>query len=624
MTDPERAEIERLRAENASLNEQVKLLVQTEQRLYRSRNEIDQQMSRMRALANFAFRCSSTKDAAAILDDAAELLRIAYDVDLIVSSFPDEEDPAVWRLVQHGAADTPARRLFVSEGLCAWAKRTPAVVLAPDPSATTSLAPLRELEIDASLEIVGSLALRSRRERPAALLILARRLGRTKSHYKESLGGKHAPFLTVFARHVEAAMAAALLTERLRERSEELEESLTRLESAQQQLFQAQRMEAVGRLAGGIAHDFNNLLTIILGRAELVLCDLPEGASARRELQQIIDAGDRAAAITGRLLTFSRGRVDAPRVVDVNSLVMESARMLDSLIGDDVLLDLRLSPGIGRVRVDPEQLEQTLLNLVLNARDAMPSGGRITLITRDARPADLEGAEEELSATDCIAVSVADNGTGIDPEIRARIFEPYFTTKPPGRSSGLGLSMVYGHVRHAGGHVGVVSDLGRGSTFTLVLPVVTASAPTPESASDEFGDASATILFVEDEDGIRGFVSNALRREGYRVLEARDGAEALRVLQNEGAAPDLLVTDVIMPRVSGAELARSLRDRFPELPVLYISGYPADASGESHFDLEASELLAKPFTAAALLERVRTALGEPRFRDAPTESSTRR
>ncbi|HET7342434.1 MAG TPA: PAS domain S-box protein [Methylomirabilota bacterium] len=348
------------------------------------------------------------------------------------------------------------------------------------------------------------------------------------------------------------------------------------------ELLQSQKMEAVGRLAGGVAHDFNNLLTVISGRSELVLQRLRADDPLRRDVELIRRVGERAAALTRQLLAFSRKQVLQTRVVALDAVIADLEPMLRRLIGEDVELLAAIAPGVARVRADPAQLEQVVLNLVVNARDAMTGGGRITVELDEAGGA--------------VVLSVTDTGPGIPAAVQARIFEPFFTTKEPGKGTGLGLAMVYGIVRQHDGTITVDSQPGR-TTFRVTLPrvddVPAAETPAPVTGA---GRSSGTIMLVEDEDEVRDLAREILVDQGFAVLEAASPGEALRVADRHQGVIDLLVTDVVMPQMSGRELAAQLLQRRPRTRVLYISGYSEDAIAQHGVLDPDTTLLAKPFT----------------------------
>jgi PAS domain S-box-containing protein len=384
----------------------------------------------------------------------------------------------------------------------------------------------------------------------------------------------------------------------------------------QEQLQQAQKMDAVGKLAGGIAHDFNNLLTTILGYSDLLLGQLPADTPLKEPVLEIKTAGERAAALTRRLLAFSRKQVIEPRVLDLNELVRDSAKMLRRLIGEDVLLVIRHDPELSRVKADPGQLEQVLMNLVVNARDAMPAGGTLVIETRETEVAGA-GPDERVVMTPgaYVRLSVSDTGVGMDLDTQRHLFEPFFTTKEVGKGTGLGLAVVYGIVKQSGGYVFASSESGKGTTFDVYLPCVNASAEgwtRPASGGFDALDGTETVLLAEDEATVRNLTRSVLKSAGYTVLEAKDGPSALAASAAYAGEIHLLVTDVIMPGISGRDLARRLGESRPSLKVLFVSGYTDEALAPRGVLEPDTELLQKPFTPRELARRVRAILGPPR------------
>lgn len=380
----------------------------------------------------------------------------------------------------------------------------------------------------------------------------------------------------------------------------------------EEQFRQAQKMEAVGRLAGGVAHDFNNLLTVINGYGQIVADGLPQEHPSRELLDEIMKAGDRAAGLTRQLLAFSRQSVLEPRVLDPNALVRGLDKMLRRLLGEDVDLATRLAPGLGRVKADPGQMEQAIVNLCVNARDAMPTGGKLTIETANADLDDsYTAAYTDMRPGPYIVVSVTDTGTGMTPEVQARVFEPFFTTKEQGKGTGLGLAMVFGFVKQSGGHVAVYSEAGRGATFKLYLPRVDA-VPEVGKLSVQRGTmprGTETVLLVEDEPAVRALGRDVLTMCGYSVLEAGNGRDALRVAEAHPGRIDLLLTDVVMPGgLGGREVAEAIIAGHPEASVLFTSGYTDDAVVR-HGVLESGvHFLQKPFSPSALAQKVREVL----------------
>ncbi|VTT99254.1 multi-sensor hybrid histidine kinase : Multi-sensor hybrid histidine kinase OS=Chthoniobacter flavus Ellin428 GN=CfE428DRAFT_3487 PE=4 SV=1: PAS: PAS_4: PAS_3: GAF: PAS_4: PAS_3: HisKA: HATPase_c: Response_reg [Gemmataceae bacterium] len=374
----------------------------------------------------------------------------------------------------------------------------------------------------------------------------------------------------------------------------------------EEQFRQAQKMEAVGQLASGVAHDFNNLLTVIIGYTEIMLGGSAPADPKRDHLTQVLQAGQRATELTSQLLAFSRKAIIEPMVLNVNHVVESSARMLRRLIGEDVNLDTRLG-DVPPVKIDPGQLEQVFMNLAVNARDAMPAGGRLSITTEVAdRPDRLPTG---IPPGAYVRVSVADTGSGIPPEVQARIFEPFFTTKGPGKGTGLGLATVYGIVRQAGGVIVVESPPGAGTTFRILLPVVPGSPTRAQSAAISVAPrGTETVLIAEDEDGVRNLASAVLENQGYKVLLARTGAEAVKVADEHPGPIDLLLTDVVMPDLGGRALAEVVRGRRPGVRVMYMSGYTDDAVIRSGVEAARDWFIQKPYTPLSLARRVREAL----------------
>ena len=388
----------------------------------------------------------------------------------------------------------------------------------------------------------------------------------------------------------------------------------------EEQLRHAQKMEAVGRLAGGVAHDFNNLLTAIIGYTDLAAERMPADAPGTREVQEIRKAADRAAALTRQLLAFSRKQFLSPEVLDLTEVVSGLLPMLPRVIGEHIETSATLAGDLRRVKADPSQMEQVLINLVLNARDAMALGGRLTIETANV---DLEAARIAserliLDPGSYVMLAVIDTGAGMDAETRARAFDPFFTTKARGKGSGLGLATVYGIVEQSGGAITIDSAPGRGTTVRIYLPATSEQVDTtgatvvPPPALG--GTGTETLLLVEDNDPVRELTAEALRKRGYTVHEARNAEEAIEWSLSSGIKPRLLLTDVVMPGLSGPNLAARLVQQQPDLRVLYMSGYTEEATAVHGAFLGGIPLLQKPFTPGQLAERVRMALDAPASR----------
>jgi two-component system, cell cycle sensor histidine kinase and response regulator CckA len=384
------------------------------------------------------------------------------------------------------------------------------------------------------------------------------------------------------------------------------------LRESEERLRQSQKMESIGQLAGGMAHDFNNILTAITGYSELALLRMTEDNQFRRNMEQIKKAGDRAASLTRQLLAFSRKQILQPKVLNLNTVVPDMDKMLRRLIGENIDLLTVLDPELGNVKADPGQIEQVILNLAVNARDAMPNGGKLTIET-----ANVYLAEEycrqyvSLQAGHHVMLAVSDNGCGIDDTTQKRIFEPFFTTKGVGKGTGLGLATVYGIVKQSDGSVWVYSEVGKGTTFKVYLPRIDEVAPESQVVAridDQVSGAGEIVLLVEDEDMVRSIARQALEMNGYHVLEASHGKEAVVICEQHQGPIDLMVTDVVMPQMSGRELAEYLATSRPETKVLFVSGYTDDAIVHHGVLDNHVNFLQKPFTPDALAHKVREVL----------------
>ncbi|MGH9358122.1 MAG: PAS domain S-box protein [Terriglobia bacterium] len=386
---------------------------------------------------------------------------------------------------------------------------------------------------------------------------------------------------------------------------------ITERRQLMEQLFQAQKMEAVGRLAGGVAHDFNNLLTAILGYSDMALEKLPRNSLLRRYISEVKKAGERAASLTRQLLAFSRLQVMSPQVLDLNTVILDMEKILRRVIGEDIILTTVPGAVPCRIKADPSQIEQVILNLAINARDAMLHGGSLKLKASSVTVEEgftSEGVRVQPGAY--ALLEITDTGCGMDPETRSRAFEPFFTTKEKGKGTGLGLSTVYGIIKQSSGYIWLNSEPGRGAAFTIYLPRVDEAA----SPAKTFEAAllphrgNETILLVEDEESVRELLRRALRSKGYRILEAKNGEEALAVCANWRQPIHLALTDVVMPQMNGRELARRIASLHPETKVLYMTGYAGNRIGSAEVLEEDAQFIQKPFSADAIADKIRTIL----------------
>ena len=391
-----------------------------------------------------------------------------------------------------------------------------------------------------------------------------------------------------------------------------IQTDVTERRRLEEQYRQAQKMEAVGRLAGGVAHDFNNLLTVITGYSELLLAMPGVANSTREAVASIREAGERAASLTRQLLGFSRQSLLQPKVLDLNAVVTETGKLLRRLIGEDILLTTVLDPKLSRVKVDPGQLDQVLMNLAVNARDAMPKGGKLTIETSNVLLSDDYASEHpDCKAGHHVLLAMTDTGCGMSPEVIARVFEPFFTTKEVGRGTGLGLAMVFGIIQQSGGCIHVYSEPGQGTTFKIYLPAVSEQLSTKSDSDSQLGlTGTETILLVEDDEGVRGLTLASLKMHGYQVLTASDGRDALRIIKSRREPPHLVLTDVVMPNIGGPELIKEIKADFPRIKVLFVSGYTDDAVVRHGLIEVGAAFLQKPFTPLGLARKVRQVLDE--------------
>jgi two-component system, cell cycle sensor histidine kinase and response regulator CckA len=383
----------------------------------------------------------------------------------------------------------------------------------------------------------------------------------------------------------------------------------------EQQLHQSQKMDAIGRLSGGVAHDFNNLLGVIIGYGEILEESVPESDPLRASVDQILKAGRRASSLTRQLLAFSRQQVLEPKLLTLNAVVSDMEKMLHRLIGEDIELAIQLDSELGATRADQGQIEQVIMNLVVNARDAMPDGGKLSIQTWNFE-IDQKFAERyayPVVTGPYVLLAVSDSGTGMDAATQQRIFEPFFTTKEKGKGTGLGLSTVYGVVKQSGGYIDVISSPGMGTTFNIYLPRTAQSitAEQKDAVQPTATRGSETILLVEDEDSLRTLTRDLLRRKGYTVLEAANGAEALELSGRTAGEIHLLLTDVVMPGINGRALADQLRLKRPEMKVAFMSGYTGQRVGQKEILEPGSFFIQKPFSREQLASRVREALDMP-------------
>jgi PAS domain S-box-containing protein len=381
----------------------------------------------------------------------------------------------------------------------------------------------------------------------------------------------------------------------------------TQYRRLEEQLLQSQKMEAVGRLAGGVAHDFNNMLTAIMSYSELLLSEMPADSHQRADMMEILKAAEKATALTKKLLAFSRQQVLRPETVDINATVDGMAKTIRRLIGRNIELSLRLAPKLWTVAADPQELERVIMNLVLNSRDAMPGGGKLIIETSNATIDDDYASTHADTEPGCyVLISVTDTGAGMTREVKDKLFEPFFTTKEKGKGTGLGLPSVYGIVKQSGGFVWVYSELGKGTTFKVYLPRSAEPASSANRAlTRNRTSGSETILLVEDDEEVRNVATRILRRNGYRVLEAGSGADALRVCEEESEPVDLIVTDIVMPEMNGSELAQKIREKQPDARILFTSGYTEDAVVRQSLLNPGEAFIEKPFTPASLAKKAR-------------------
>jgi signal transduction histidine kinase/ActR/RegA family two-component response regulator len=547
-----------------------------------------------------------------------ELLQANAELRALVSAFPDQilrVDASGTILDVKGAAHAePSRRWIAGHRL---EETVDAGARAPLTAAlgrvtTEHVAVSLELELGADSPTPRLYEARLLPMEDAQVMLILRDV--TERHYAEkqlraSQIALHDAHRDLERRVEERTAALGRANDELRREMADRQAAESARSQLEEQLRHAQKMEAIGRLSGGIAHDFNNLLTAIRGYSELLLRALT-GSPLRADVEEIFNAAERAATLTGQLLAFSRRQILSPEILVLNQRVMDMSRMLNRLIGEHIAIDLHLATDLWSVRADAAQLEQVLVNLALNARDAMPEGGRLAIETANREVPQQQAHALEISPGSFVELRVRDTGVGIPQDVQARIFEPFFTTKPKGAGTGLGLSMVYGFVRQSGGAVSVTSAPGRGSTFSLLLPRTddtTDRTPTPKSLPGAPKQGSGTILIAEDERALRRLSATVLGQAGYRTLEASDGQQALDLYTVHQHHIVMVVTDVVMPRMGGIELAKRLRHLRPALPLLFVTGY-VEQSDALHESAAGTPVLLKPFSPDSLLQAVHTAL----------------
>jgi len=381
----------------------------------------------------------------------------------------------------------------------------------------------------------------------------------------------------------------------------------------EEQFRQSQKMEAIGRLAGGVAHDFNNLLTVIIGYSELILGQIAEEDSLYHKVRQIDRAGRRAEALTRQLLAFSRKQILQPKIINLNQMIGDMEKMLNRLIGEHIELQTILADELFFLKADPGQIEQVIMNLSINARDAMPEGGKLVITTGNCMIEKSVPSEfENVNPGSYIELTITDNGIGMDNVLKKQIFEPFFTTKEKGKGTGLGLSTVYGIIKQSNGGIRVESSKGRGTSFQILFPQTDAISDEGQDANVTVSDlkGTETLLLVEDEDALRAMAEEALKGVGYNVLQAENGQEALKLAVNYNHNIDLVLTDVVMPKMNGRKMIEEIVKIHPEISVLYMSGYTDDAIIHHGVLDQNTEFIAKPFKPTSLLQKIRMVLDQ--------------
>jgi len=573
-----------------------------EQALHEARTR----QTRLESLVEISSELSRMQPLDSLLGRIAEACGRLVKTDWVGFRLVDGDELVVAGTLEGGTEMPVRRRLKIGESLAGQVAATGRPLLLRDPASHPSMLPehaqaMRRLGYHGMLtvparvgdRVVGVLSFLTRRE--------------------DGFSTEDLAIATAFASHAAVALENSRLLHESRRAYDELAQT-------QGQLEQAQKMDAIGRLAGGVAHDFNNLLTVILGRTDILLTQIKTEDPLRRGIALIQRTAGRAAELTKQLLAFSRKQVLEAVVLDLGVVTTDMKEMLARLIGEDIALVTNLAATLGHVKADRGQIEQVVMNLAINARDAMPQGGQLVVETANA-DLDDEYVRRNVGSRPGphVMLAVSDSGVGIPRELQRHIFEPFFTTKEQGKGTGLGLATVYGIVKQSGGYIEVDSEPGRGTTFRIYLPRVDSASPaaerSPRAAAPTGG--TETILLVEDEDGVRELARDILRSSGYTVLEGRNGAEGLLLGERHQGALDLLLTDVVMPRMSGRELAERMVSLRPELSVLYMSGYTDDAVIRHGVLGSDTAFLQKPFTPAALVQRVRETLDQARRVPAP-------
>jgi signal transduction histidine kinase/CheY-like chemotaxis protein len=573
-----------------------------EQALHEARTR----QTRLESLVEISGELSRMQPLDSLLGRIAEACGRLVKTDWVGFRLVDGDELVVAGTLEGGTEMPVRRRLKIGESLAGQVAATGRPLLLRDPASHPSMLPehaqaMRRLGYHGMLtvparvgdRVVGVLSFLTRRE--------------------EGFSTEDLAIATAFASHAAVALENSRLLHESRRAYDELAQT-------QGQLEQAQKMDAIGRLAGGVAHDFNNLLTVILGRTDILLTQIKAEDPLRRGIALIQRTAGRAAELTKQLLAFSRKQVLEAVVLDLGVVTTDMKEMLARLIGEDIALVTNLAATLGHVKADRGQIEQVVMNLAINARDAMPQGGQLVVETANA-DLDDEYVRRNVGSRPGphVMLAVSDSGVGIPRELQRHIFEPFFTTKEQGKGTGLGLATVYGIVKQSGGYIEVDSEPGRGTTFRIYLPRVDSASPaaerSPRAAAPTGG--TETSLLVEDEDGVRELARDILRSSGYTVLEGRNGAEGLLLGERHQGALDLLLTDVVMPRMSGRELAERMVSLRPELSVLYMSGYTDDAVIRHGVLGSDTAFLQKPFTPAALVQRVRETLDQARRVPAP-------